>query len=200
MPIVRLSLVLSVTVLYGFLRSSSFSFQMMSCDNGARRVAPVVGSHAPAPHKATRVNGWTCPPQLNQVSAWLLLSYLATVSFGIFIPLLPLPWTYVVYTVSLPQALQSRRRQLVGYTIHCFRLKSFPNGFVMLCWCQSRQMSLVLCSALLVKPTRVYQCLWSRVNCCCATATSGLVYVIFDNFIILTADNECSVRLLLMYF
>ena len=86
---------------------------MMSCDSEARRVAPVVGGHAPAPHKATRVNGWTCPPQLNQVSAWLLLGYLATISFGIFIPLVPLPWTHAVYTVSFPPRSSTLHNPLV---------------------------------------------------------------------------------------
>lgn len=73
---------------------------MTCCTHGVRRIAPTASSNEPEPHKPTRVNGWTCPPQVNQVTGWLVLSYLATVSLGIFIPLLPLPWNYALYTLT----------------------------------------------------------------------------------------------------
>lgn len=52
------------------------------------------------PSKPPRMNGWSWPPQALQVIGWLVYSYLAIVSFGIYIPLLPLPWNHVVYAVS----------------------------------------------------------------------------------------------------
>ncbi|KAK0134563.1 putative palmitoyltransferase ZDHHC11 [Merluccius polli] len=73
---------------------------MTRCNYGMRRIAPTASSTEPAPHNPTRVNGWTCPPEVNQVTGWLVLSYLAIVSLGIFIPLLPLPWNYALYTLT----------------------------------------------------------------------------------------------------
>lgn len=51
--------------------------------------------------KHARMNGWSWPPQVAQVIGWVVFVYLAIVSFGIYIPLLPLPWNHVVYAVSL---------------------------------------------------------------------------------------------------
>lgn len=53
------------------------------------------------PSKPPRINGWAWPPQAFQVVGWMVYSYLAIVSFGIYIPLLPLPWNHVLYAVSL---------------------------------------------------------------------------------------------------
>lgn len=78
--------------------------KMTRCHHGVRRITPTAssgnGNDEPAPHKPTRVNGWTCPPQVNQVSGWLVLSYLAVVSLGVFIPLLPPPWNYALYALT----------------------------------------------------------------------------------------------------
>ncbi|KAF7669464.1 hypothetical protein LDENG_00186280 [Lucifuga dentata] len=49
--------------------------------------------------KPPRKNGWSWPPNGFQIVAWLLLSYFSIVSFGIYIPLLPLPWNYASYGV-----------------------------------------------------------------------------------------------------
>lgn len=68
-----------------------------------RQTAPMLGSskNELVPSKPPRRNGWSWPPQAFQVVGWLVYSYLTIVSFGIYIPLLPLPWKHVVYTVSL---------------------------------------------------------------------------------------------------
>ena len=68
-----------------------------------RRTSPLSGSsrNELVPSKPPRINGWSWPPQAFQVVAWLFYSYLAIVSFGIYIPLLPPPWNHVVYAVSL---------------------------------------------------------------------------------------------------
>ncbi|XP_068999033.1 palmitoyltransferase ZDHHC11 isoform X1 [Embiotoca jacksoni] len=66
-----------------------------------RRTAPTHGSiqNELVPSKQPRINGWSCPPQVFQVVGWLVYSYLAIVSFGIYIPLLPLPWSHVAYAL-----------------------------------------------------------------------------------------------------
>lgn len=68
-----------------------------------RQTAPMLGSskNELVPSKPSRRNGWSWPPQAFQVVGWLVYSYLTIVSFGIYIPLLPLPWKHVAYTVSL---------------------------------------------------------------------------------------------------
>ncbi|KAM3613883.1 uncharacterized protein V6R79_006498 [Siganus canaliculatus] len=67
-----------------------------------RRTAPVRGSsrNELVPSKPPRMNGWTWPPQAFQVAAWLLYIYLGVVSFGIYIPLLPVPWNHVTYAIT----------------------------------------------------------------------------------------------------
>ncbi|XP_077384255.1 palmitoyltransferase ZDHHC11 [Festucalex cinctus] len=67
-----------------------------------RRTAPMHGSSRSelVSSKTPRVNGWTWPPQVFQVIAWLMYNYLAVVAFGMFIPLLPLPWNHVLYTLT----------------------------------------------------------------------------------------------------
>ncbi|KAM7420676.1 hypothetical protein PAMA_015073 [Pampus argenteus] len=66
-----------------------------------RRTAPVRGSsrNELVPSKPSRVNGWSWPPQAFQVVGWLVFCYFAIVSFGIYIPLLPLPWNHVIYAL-----------------------------------------------------------------------------------------------------
>ncbi|XP_047454965.1 palmitoyltransferase ZDHHC11 [Mugil cephalus] len=74
----------------------------MSCFSPRfRRTAPMRGSsrNELVPSKPPRVNGWSWPPQAFQVVGWLVYSYLTIVSFGIYIPLLPLPWNHVAYTL-----------------------------------------------------------------------------------------------------
>ncbi|KAM8871243.1 palmitoyltransferase ZDHHC11 isoform 2-T2 [Spinachia spinachia] len=67
-----------------------------------RRTAPMRGISRMelVPPQPSRTNGWSWPPQAFQVVGWLVLGYLATVSFGIYIPLLPLPWKLVVYALT----------------------------------------------------------------------------------------------------
>ncbi|XP_026225954.1 probable palmitoyltransferase ZDHHC11 [Anabas testudineus] len=67
-----------------------------------RRTSPMHGSskNQLVPSKPPRINGWSWPPQAFQVVGWMVYSYLAIVSFGIYIPLLPLPWKHVVYAVT----------------------------------------------------------------------------------------------------
>ncbi|KAM6909671.1 palmitoyltransferase ZDHHC11 [Xenentodon cancila] len=66
-----------------------------------RRTAPAHGSskNELVSSKHPRINGWSWPPQPFQVVAWLVYSFLAVVGFGIHIPLLPRPWTHVVYAL-----------------------------------------------------------------------------------------------------
>eukprot|EP00062_Callorhinchus_milii_P005499 gi/632945040/ref/XP_007887836.1/ PREDICTED: probable palmitoyltransferase ZDHHC11B isoform X2 [Callorhinchus milii] len=52
-----------------------------------------------APPARSRVNGWTLPLHSFQLIAWVLYVYLATVGFGIYIPLLPYNWKYVGYAI-----------------------------------------------------------------------------------------------------
>lgn len=68
-----------------------------------RRTAPIRGNSSrkdPVPSKPPRVNGWSWPPQAFQVIAWLVFLYFGTVSFGIYIPLLPWPWNHVAYALT----------------------------------------------------------------------------------------------------
>ncbi|XP_068426291.1 palmitoyltransferase ZDHHC11 isoform X2 [Clinocottus analis] len=67
-----------------------------------RRTSPMRGSskNELVPSKPPRMNGWSWPPQAFQVVGWLVYSYLAIVSFGIYIPLLPPPWNHVVYALT----------------------------------------------------------------------------------------------------
>ncbi|XP_037308650.2 palmitoyltransferase ZDHHC11 [Pungitius pungitius] len=67
-----------------------------------RRTAPMRGNSRMelVPSRPPRMNGWSWPPQALQVVGWLVLSYLAIVSFGVYIPLLPLPWKPVVYALT----------------------------------------------------------------------------------------------------
>ncbi|XP_028280728.1 palmitoyltransferase ZDHHC11 [Parambassis ranga] len=74
----------------------------MSCfSRSVRRTAPILGSskNEPAFSKPPRINGWSWPPHALQVAGWLVYIYLAIVSFGIYIPLLPVPWKHVVYAL-----------------------------------------------------------------------------------------------------
>ncbi|XP_008283907.1 palmitoyltransferase ZDHHC11 [Stegastes partitus] len=74
----------------------------MSCfSQRLRRTAPMRGNsrNELVPSKPPRMNGWSWPPQAFQVVGWLAYSYLAIVSFGIYIPLLPVPWNHVTYAL-----------------------------------------------------------------------------------------------------
>ncbi|XP_051922069.1 palmitoyltransferase ZDHHC11 isoform X2 [Hippocampus zosterae] len=79
-----------------------FNLKMNVLSGKLRRTAPMQGSsrNELVSSKTPRVNGWTWPPQVFQVIAWLLYNYLAVVAFGMFIPLLPLPWNHVLYTFT----------------------------------------------------------------------------------------------------
>ncbi|XP_067253435.1 palmitoyltransferase ZDHHC11 isoform X1 [Chanodichthys erythropterus] len=45
----------------------------------------------------SRVNGWSLPLHSFQLIAWLMYSFMAIVGFGIYIPLLPAPWSFAAY-------------------------------------------------------------------------------------------------------
>lgn len=51
------------------------------------------------PPLLSRVNGWSPPLHSFQLISLVLYSYLATVGFGIYIPLLPHVWKYIAYGV-----------------------------------------------------------------------------------------------------
>ncbi|KAM4569078.1 palmitoyltransferase ZDHHC11 isoform 1-T2 [Fundulus diaphanus] len=67
-----------------------------------RRTSPARGSSKSelVPSKTPRINGWSWPPQPLQVVGWLVYIYLAVVTFGIYVPLLPRPWSAVSYAIS----------------------------------------------------------------------------------------------------
>ncbi|KAJ8288130.1 hypothetical protein COCON_G00007890 [Conger conger] len=67
-----------------------------------RRTAPVRGgsrNELVAPPLRSRVNGWSIPLHAFQLVAWLIYSYMAVVGFGVYIPLLPPPWSHAAYGV-----------------------------------------------------------------------------------------------------
>ncbi|XP_062254457.1 palmitoyltransferase ZDHHC11 isoform X2 [Platichthys flesus] len=75
----------------------------MSCfSERRRRTSPMGGSsrNELVPSKLPRMNGWSWPPQAFQVAGWLVYSFFAIVGFGIYIPLLPLPWNQVLYSLT----------------------------------------------------------------------------------------------------
>ncbi|KAK7146768.1 hypothetical protein R3I94_009566 [Phoxinus phoxinus] len=45
----------------------------------------------------SRVNGWSLPLHSFQLIAWLMYSFMAIVGFGIYVPLLPAPWSFAAY-------------------------------------------------------------------------------------------------------
>ncbi|XP_028326901.1 palmitoyltransferase ZDHHC11 isoform X2 [Gouania willdenowi] len=67
-----------------------------------RRTAPIPGSshNDLIPSTPPRRNGWSWPLQVFQLIGWLVYSYIAIVSFGIYIPLLPPPWNHVAYALT----------------------------------------------------------------------------------------------------
>ncbi|TRZ01231.1 hypothetical protein DNTS_008851 [Danionella cerebrum] len=50
-----------------------------------------------SPPLHSRINGWSAPLHCFQVIAWASFSFMATVGFGIYVPLLPAPWRDVAY-------------------------------------------------------------------------------------------------------
>lgn len=82
-------------------------FQMSCCSRRLRRTSPAdaISRTELILSKPPRMNGWSWPLQPFQVLGWLLYGYLAIVGFGIYIPLLPLPWSHLVSAVSLTAEL-----------------------------------------------------------------------------------------------
>ncbi|XP_035269454.1 probable palmitoyltransferase ZDHHC11 isoform X3 [Anguilla anguilla] len=67
-----------------------------------RRTAPMRGgsrNELVTPPLRSRVNGWSIPLHAFQLVGWLIYSYMAVVGFGVYIPLLPPPWSYAAYCV-----------------------------------------------------------------------------------------------------
>lgn len=80
-----------------------FIWKMICFNQKLRRTAPMRGGGSRnelVSSKHARMNGWSWPPQVAQVIGWVVFVYLAIVSFGIYIPLLPLPWNHVVYALT----------------------------------------------------------------------------------------------------
>ncbi|TWW79287.1 putative palmitoyltransferase ZDHHC11 [Takifugu flavidus] len=75
---------------------------MSCCSRRLRRTSPVdsISRTELILSKPPRINGWSWPLQPFQVLGWLLYGYLAIVSFGIYIPLLPLPWNHLVSALT----------------------------------------------------------------------------------------------------
>lgn len=90
---------------------------------GLRRTAPAHGTsrNELVPSKPPKINGWSWPPQALQVIGWLVYCYLAIVGFGIYIPLLPPPWSYATYAVSFTQKVV----QWVEYVSNTARVRGF---------------------------------------------------------------------------
>ncbi|XP_056330602.1 palmitoyltransferase ZDHHC11 [Danio aesculapii] len=68
-----------------------------------RRTAPhnAAGSSSElvAPPIHSRINGWSLPLHSFQFIALLIYSFMAIVAFGIYVPLLPAPWSYAAYAL-----------------------------------------------------------------------------------------------------
>uniref|UniRef100_H3DM31 Palmitoyltransferase n=1 Tax=Tetraodon nigroviridis TaxID=99883 RepID=H3DM31_TETNG len=91
--------------------------EMSCCSQRLRRTSPMSGSSRTELilSKPPRVNGWSWPLQPFQVLAWLLYAYLAVVSLGIYIPLLPAPWNHLVCAVSFSVELTA-----AAFIVHFF--------------------------------------------------------------------------------
>ncbi|CAL1611263.1 unnamed protein product [Knipowitschia caucasica] len=75
---------------------------MTCCKQSLKRTAPIRSGGSKnelVPSKPARMNGWSWPPQAAQVIGWLVFIYMAIVSFGIYTPLLPPPWSHVLYAL-----------------------------------------------------------------------------------------------------
>ncbi|KAM6945652.1 palmitoyltransferase ZDHHC11-like [Aplochiton taeniatus] len=75
----------------------------MKCfGRGVRRIAPAPNSSKKevVPPVIPKVNGWACPPPCLQRTGWLVFTYMAIVGFGIYIPLLPSPWSQAAYSLT----------------------------------------------------------------------------------------------------
>ncbi|KAJ8290718.1 hypothetical protein GJAV_G00016680 [Gymnothorax javanicus] len=67
-----------------------------------RRTVPIRGgsrNELVTPPLRSRVNGWSIPLHAFQLIAWVVYVYMAVVGFGVYIPLLPPPWSYAAYCV-----------------------------------------------------------------------------------------------------
>ncbi|XP_043116734.1 palmitoyltransferase ZDHHC11 isoform X2 [Puntigrus tetrazona] len=72
----------------------------LSCLSGDRRTAPQSsGSRTElfSPPLRSRINGWSPPLHGFQLLAWLLYGFMAVVGFGVYVPLLPAPWSSAAY-------------------------------------------------------------------------------------------------------
>ncbi|XP_052434995.1 palmitoyltransferase ZDHHC11 isoform X1 [Carassius gibelio] len=47
----------------------------------------------------SRINGWSLPLHFFQLLAWIIYSFMAIVGFGIYVPLLPAPWSFAAYAL-----------------------------------------------------------------------------------------------------
>ncbi|RXN27538.1 putative palmitoyltransferase ZDHHC11 isoform X3 [Labeo rohita] len=76
-----------------------------------RRTAPQNSSRNElfAPPLHSRINGWSLPLHGFQLVAWLIYCFMAIVGFGVYIPLLPAPWSFAAYAVSFTDHPQKQK-------------------------------------------------------------------------------------------
>ncbi|KAF0045341.1 hypothetical protein F2P81_001870 [Scophthalmus maximus] len=107
------------------------SLEKMNCFSERwRRTSPMRGSSRNdlVPPKPPRKNGWSWPPQAFQVFGWLVYGYFAIVDFGIYIPLLPLPWNHVLYSVLLCSTVLCDNGHVLARRCHLVHLYSALPG------------------------------------------------------------------------
>lgn len=93
----------TVLVFHIIHTSVSVFFKLNCFGRHRRRTAPQNGgsrSELVRLPMHSRVNGWSLPLHSFQLIAWLMYSFMAIVGFGIYIPLLPAPWSFAAYGVS----------------------------------------------------------------------------------------------------
>ncbi len=77
-----------------------------------------------APPLHSRINGWSLPLHSFQLLAWLVYSFMAIVGFGIYVPLLPAPWSFAAYAVSFTSNPQKQKRFMDSdHKTHCALVK-----------------------------------------------------------------------------
>ena len=161
---------------------------MSCCNPRLRRTSPMNGSSRTdlILSKPARLNGWSWPLQPLQVLAWLLYGYLAIVSFGIFIPLLPLPWNHLVCAVSFRVELRLGRSCSTGVQILVF--------FVFLL--KTRIVLCVLCvfaaQAASKRPQTQSLVVSSQVEGCSVSALQFLLLLGFSSVVFLESSRAAD--------
>lgn len=149
--------------------------------------------------KPPRVNGWSWPLQPFQVLAWVLYAYLAVVSLGIYIPLLPAPWNHLVCAVSFSVELRlagSCKTGVYTQVLFVFLLKTR----ILLCALSVPAVVLLhkpaLCVRPLIGPETQSLVVLAQVDRCAASALVHLTY----SFIQLSLPHRNRFLFLLLGF